>query len=220
MDNEFPSNSREQKVVREAPGEKKVEKVIQGEAVVRKKSLGRRFKETFVGGDTKGVMEYVTLDVLIPAAKDMVADAMTQGVERVLFGESRPRGRSFSRTPGSSPFGSATSHVAYNRYSSSGAGHRPGPDPREFGISRRARASHDFGEIVLPTRVEAEFVIDSLFNLVSQYEMATVADLYNLVGQTPEFTDEKWGWTNLQGSAPRRTRGGYILSLPRPEPLD
>ena len=87
-------------------------------------------------------------------------------------------------------------------------------------MSRRARASHDFDEIILASRVEAEEVIDRLFDLVSRYESATVADLYEMVGVTGNFTDDKWGWTNIRGAGVTRVRNGFLLDLPRPEPLD
>ena len=87
-------------------------------------------------------------------------------------------------------------------------------------MSRRARGSHDFADIILATRVEAEEVIDKLFSLVSQYEQATVGDLYEMLGVERSFTDEKWGWDDLRGAGVSRISSGYLLDLPRPIPLD
>jgi hypothetical protein len=87
-------------------------------------------------------------------------------------------------------------------------------------MSRQARARHDFDEIVLESRTEAEEVIDRLFDLVSRYESATVADLYELVGLASSHTDHKWGWTDLRGAGVSRVRGGYLLDLPDPHPLN
>lgn len=212
MENEFPGNShRSKKATHPEKEPKKVEKVVTSEPIRRKKPLGKRFVETFVGGDAKGVAGYVAFDVLIPAAKDMVADAMSQGVERMLFGEARSTSR---RGHGPRPGGSG-GYVSYNRYAPSSLR----PEPR-VGPSRRARATHDFDEIILATRVEAEEVIDRLFDLVSRYESATVADLYELVGVSGSYTDDKWGWTDIRGAGVTRVRNGYLLDLPRPEPLD
>jgi len=224
---DYPSNSNKARTDGEEdekkPGKaepKKVERVTSGEVVRRKKSLGKRFKETFVGGDTKGVMSYVFMDVLIPAAKDMVSDATSEAVQRMLFGDARSNRRNRNR---SHPNG----YVSYNRYGSgsSSSGSRPPWDrdrdrdePRN--VSRRARATHDFDEIILETRGEAEEVIDRLFDLVSRYESATVADLYELTGITGSFTDDKWGWSDIRGAGVTRVRGGYLLDLPKPEPLD
>lgn len=209
---EFPGNAS--KAEKEPdPDSKNVEKVVTGEVVRRKKPLGKRIKEIFVGGDARSVGNYVMFDVLVPAAKDTIADIVSQGIERMLFGEAR----STSRRTGFRPSGGSPGYVSYNRFSPSQPTRREEPRAQ---ISRRARASHDFDEIILSTRIEAEEVIDRLFDLVARYETATVADLYELVGVTGNYTDDKWGWTDIRGAGVTRVRNGYLLDLPRPEPLD
>lgn len=195
----------------------KIEPVVVGQVSRRKPSLGKRFKKTFVGGDAKGVWGYVVMEVLIPAAKDMMSDAISQGVDRTLFGDSRPRSR---RAGGSSPYGRVNYNAPYSRASREAPWHNSRDEQPRRSMSRSSRATHDFDDIVLETRGEAEEVIDRLFDLISKYDVATVSDLYELTGITGNFTDEKWGWTNLQGADVARVRGGYLLNLPRPEPLD
>jgi uncharacterized protein YerC len=87
-------------------------------------------------------------------------------------------------------------------------------------MSRQARATHNFDEVILPTRREAEEVLDFLHDLLTRYETVSVSDLYELVGETGNFTDEKWGWTDLAGASVSRVRDGYLLNLPRPVPID
>jgi hypothetical protein len=216
---DYPPNSRKSREPKVEPTlpepEKRAEKVVEGEVVRRKKPLGRRFTETFFSGSGRGVVSYIVLDVLLPAAKDTIADVVSQGIERMLFGEAR----SVSRRTGSRPSGSS-GYVSYNRYSSQPPSASRREDPRSTDISRRARATHDFDEIILATRAEAEEVIGRLFDIVSKYEAATVADLYELLGITSKFTDDRWGWTDIRGAGVTRVRNGYLLDLPRPEPLD
>lgn len=214
MEGEFPSNSKEKRTARPDKLEpKKVERIIEGEVIRRKKPLGRRFIEHFVGGDARGVWGFVTADVLIPAAKDAIADAFSQGIERALFGEARSSSRRNGRRPGDGPY------TNYGKFSRDPR-ERDRDRDRERSMSRRARAAHDFDEIILPTRVEAEEVIDRLFDLANKYETATVADLYDLVGIAGNYTDDKWGWSDIRGAGVVRVRNGYLLDLPRPEPLD
>ena len=200
---EFPPNSEASK--------KKIERVTSGDPVRKKKSLRKQFSETFVAGDMKSAVQYVMFDVLLPAAKDMVVEAGSAGIEKLIFGESRRRR---GATP---PQAGPTGYVSYNRYSGPMG---TGLNAAQRVISRQSRARHDFDEIVLDSRVEAEEVIDRLFDLVSRYESATVADLYELVGLASTHTDHKWGWTDLQGSGVSRVRDGYLLDLPDPEPLN
>lgn len=217
-ESEFPPNTHSKRVRDPKGEEKKVEKVVTGKVERRKKPLSRRFLEVFVQDDAQSVGHYILFDVLIPAAKDVIADVVSQGIERTLFGGSRSSGR----RPGFRS-GAPTGHVSYNRYSSTPPWNRDRRDePRD--ISRKSRASHDFDEIILATRNEATEVIDRLFELVSRYDQATVSDLYELVGIAGNFTDEKWGWTDIRGAGVTRisVRGEaqYLLDLPKPIQLD
>lgn len=211
MDNsEFPANNEASKsgpVV-----DKKIERVTSGEPTRKKKSLRRQFSETFVAGDMRGAVAYVILDVMLPAAKDMIVEAGSQGIERLIFGDSTRR-----RT-GRSPQAGATGYVSYNRMSGPTAASRVSGPARA--MSRSARSRHNFDEIVIESRTEAEEVIDRLFDLVSRYETASVADLYELIGISSTHTDHRWGWLDLHGAGVSRIRGGYLLDLPDPEPLD
>lgn len=211
----YPSNSRTGKEEPKEPKEpKNIEKVVSGRVIRRKKPLGRRFVETFIGGgDSASVWQYVLYDVLVPAAKDTVSDAVSQGIERMLFGESRGRNSPRSRA--------SSSYTSYQRYST------PSPlsrreDPRRDGrsISRQARATHDFDEIVLETRREVEDILDRMFAVIQKYEEISVSDLYEMLGVHAEFTDAKWGWTSLDNVGATKVRNGYLLDLPRPEPLN
>lgn len=208
---EFPSNKKS-----DQPPEKEVKQVtqvVQGEVIRRKKPLGKKFAETFFGGSSaKTAWSYVFADILVPGAKDVFLDVFNSGMERMVLGETRrSRGRMGGR-PGD------PSYVSYNRMS--GPTHRESHDTHRQQLSRRARANHDFDEIILPTRVEAEEVINRLYDLVSKYESATVADLYDLLGIDQKFVDDKWGWYELPGARVQRVRNGYLLDLPRPEPLE
>lgn len=200
---QYPPNSDKSKAV--PTEEKDIQQVTSAEPIRRKKGLGKQFRSTFLGGDAKSAMQYVVFGVLIPAAKDALADAGAQGIERLIFGESRSKRRT-ARPSG--PDG----YVGYNKISSTT---RPRPE-----LSRRARSTHDFDEIVLTSRTEAEEVIDQLFDIVARYNSVSVSDLYALVGVRSNHVDQKWGWTDLRGAGVARVRNGFLLDLPEPEPLD
>lgn len=216
MSEDYPSNSRNptKQPRPDKLEEKNVERVVKGDVVRRKRPLNKRMREVFVGeDDARNVWGHVFLDVMVPAVKDMVADAVSTGVERMLFGDSRSPSR---RGRQRSPYGQHN----YTPYSSHYASTRPvaREDPRT--MSRRGRTAHDFDEIILDSRAEAEEVIDGLMNLIAQYDIAQVSDLYTLVGIQPSFTDDKYGWTDLRGASVTRVRSGYLLDLPRPEVLE
>jgi hypothetical protein len=196
-----PSNSRKSKIQAEP---KVVEKVTVGEVTQRKKPLWQRVSGNMVVDDGPTVTQYIVFEVLLPAAKNMISDAVSQGVDRLMFGDSRPNSRNRTST--------GTSYTNYSKVTALR------PDRRE--LSPRAKASHDFDDIVIQTRGEAEEVLDKLRALVDQYEMATVSDLYDLVGVSGDFADDKWGWYDLRNAGVRPIRAGYLIVLPRPQALE
>lgn len=213
---DFPSNSqsrqrprREEQQAVVAP--KKVDKVVEGVVVQRKKPLGKRMREIFLGGDNRSVLEFVIQDVIVPNIRDMVFEAGQQGLERSLYGESQ----SFRRGIGPRP-GDPRRTTNYNGVT------RGGPRDRsnDRQMSQRARATHDFGELVISSRPEAEAVLDGMFEYLNNYEVVPVSVLYELAGVSGQFTDNRWGWTDLRSTTVRRVRDGWLLDLPRPEAID
>lgn len=204
--NKYPGNSHVSKS--EKATEKKVERVTSGEVIQRKQSLGKRIAEAFAGDDMHSVGSYLLFEVALPALKTTISDMVSQGIERMLFGGGPARSTSTRQ---------GATYTSYNRMYTGGSIVRR-EEPRT--LSRQARANHDFREIILMSRGEAEQVIDQLQALIDQYDVATVSDLYQLVGISGTFAEEKWGWTDLRQAHVRRIREGYLLDLPRPVPLD
>lgn len=179
--------------------EKKVEKVISGNVKTREKSLGKKFSDTFLGDDLDSVKGYIIFDVIIPAIKDTISNVVSNGIEMLLFGETRGRKKGDNN------------YVSYSNYYKK--------EKRSSNTS--SKSVHNFRDIILETRGEAEDVLSSLIDIAYEYGSASVADLYDLVGVTGSFTDNRYGWTNLAGAKVNRARGGgYIIDLPRVEELD
>lgn len=206
---EFPPNSKKKALESGAAAaeDRKIEQVTKSEATLRKKPLGRKFVDTFFGSDLKSVMHYVLSDVLAPAAKDMIVEAGSQGLERMIFGDTSPRRRSVG---GVTP----TGHINYNRMGRQAPRGSSGPP------QGRVRTRHAFDEVVLQSRAEGQEVLSRMYDILSRYESVTVSDLYELVGLRGDHTDLKWGWTDLHGASVDRLRnGGFLLDLPQPEAL-
>lgn len=206
---EFPPNSHKanEKGSKEATPKKSIEKVVQGEVTQRKKPLGRRFKEIFVGGEFKSAARYIATDVLLPAFRNMIVDATTKGIERMMYGDEAPR-----RRRGYSE--SRTSRVSYNAPVNRHLSERPA-----YRGDSRPRPKQDIGEIVLTTRDEAELVVERMTDIADKFDVVSVADLYELVGLPTTHVDNKWGWSGLHDVNVRQVREGYLIDLPLVEPL-
>lgn len=179
---------------------KKLEKVVKGNVKTRKKSSIRKFADDFIAEDAKNIKSYVVLDVLIPALKKAVSDIVTNGIDMILYGES-----------GSNKKRSNSSYVSYRDYS----------DRRDDRYrDNRTRTGYGYDDLILDTRGEAEEVLSRMDELIETYGVATVADLYDLVGKSCNYTDNKYGWTNIRNSEAVRVRDGYLLQLPKALPIN
>jgi len=215
MTNEFPSNSKRPVQPKVDPEtEKKIESVIANPVTVRKKSLLKRFTNIFVGGDSKSVLNYVVVDVIVPQIKEMIVEGTTQGFERLVYGESRPgHRRGYSARPGGGP-------TPYNRYAVRGNNPlgRAGAPDRPSVVEPRSQSVDD---LLFATRIEAETTLERMYDLLQTYESVSIADLNSLVERSSSYTDQKWGWTNLSGCRifHDRRADGYVLELPPTVPI-
>lgn len=192
---EFKPNSHKSKELA-APEEKKVEKVVQGVVKAKKKNGIDKLKDNFISEDAHNIKTYVVMDVLIPAVKKAICDIVKNGVDMILYGDS---GRGDRRRP--------SEYVSYDRrYSDRGY---------DRDRAARARAGYSYDDVILETRGEAEDVLARMDELIERYGMVSVADLYDLVGITGNYTDNKYGWTNIRNAEPVRVRDGYMLRLPK-----
>jgi len=196
----FQPNSHKSKQEKE----KKVEKVVQGTVTTRKKSLGKKFSETFLGDDIENVKGFIVFDVIVPTIKDTISNVVSSGIDMLLFGEAR--GSNTRRQGGKS-------YVSYSNYYDNKRDRKP---------VNTQRGTHDFRDIILETRGEAEEVLSNMVDILYDFNEVSVADLYDLCGiSNSNWTDNKYGWTDLSGACVKRARGGgYIIDLPRAEQIN
>jgi hypothetical protein len=198
---EFPSNSNH-------PKRDDVSKVVTNDVIIRKPSLGKRFKTVFFKGDSRSSLEYVAQDILIPAAKDMIVDAIESIARSIFYGPDMPQHRR-----GRQPFRSQQTRVSYGAYSS-----KP-PQPKRPGRMPAPTQRASLDDVILTTRAEAEDVLNRLEQIIDRYEFATVSDLYDLLGITTNHAEERLGWSSVRHTSIVRVREGYLLSLPDPEQI-
>lgn len=199
---EYKSNSHRSK--NENRDNKKVEKVVSGKARVKKKSGISKLKDNLISEDVDSVKSYAITDVLIPAAKKAISDIVTNGIDMILYGETRSKKGSNS-----------ISYVSYDRFS--------GRDSRSSRNSSSYRQSsyYTYDDIVLDSRGEAEEVLRQMDAIIEEFDVVSVADLYDLVGISRNFTDQRYGWDNLSDARVERLRdGGYMLRMPRAKTID
>ena len=195
---EYKSNSHKSKALTKNEPTKKVVKPI-AKATTKKKN---KLAETFISEDASNIKSYILMDVLVPAIKKAVIDIVTDGISMLFYGDTSHGNRRSS---------TSASYISYNRYSD-----RDRRDDRT--LYGRSRYSYD--DIILQSRGEAEEVLDRMSEMIDTYGIVSVADMYDLVGIATNYTDNKYGWTNLRNAEPIRVSNGYMLKLPKAGPID
>lgn len=199
--NEYQGNSHKSKeeVSREVTPAKKVQQVAAGKP--RRKNEVRKLADAFITEDVHSVKDYIIQEVLLPAAKKAISEMVSSGIDMLLYGEAKSKNRSRNE-----------SRVSYTKYYER---------ERDYDRGTRTRArGYDYDDIILDTRREAEEVLDRMQDLIDNYGMVSVADLYDLVGINGSYTDNKYGWTHLRSADVQRVRDGYLLKLPKALPFD
>lgn len=200
MANEYQPNSHKYKKEQAELAEnkpKKAEKVVTGQVRIKKKN---KLTDVFISEDAKNVKSYALMEVLVPALKKAVVDIVTDGVNMIFYGEKGRRSSGIDR-------------ISYRQYSDPRNTPRVGPT--------RPNSVYDYDKITLESRSEAEAVLTGLDDMIETYGRATVADLYDLIGVSHNFTDNAYGWYNLsEARAVPALGGGFTLRLPKVTPIE
>lgn len=198
MAEEYKSNSHRSKEQGREPMEtKKIEKVVTGAVRQRKKSGLSKAGNIFMPGDVDSVKSYILMDVLVPSIKRAISDIVCNGIN-MLLGEP-------TRGKGGNGIGAKVSYRQYYR----------DPDERRDYARPRAQAQYSYDDIIFDNRGDAEEVLYRMEELLERFDVVSVADLFDMAGISCNYTDNKYGWTDLHSAHVERVRDGYIINLPR-----
>lgn len=193
---EYKSNShksRREKIKTEQP-EKRVEKVVSGSVKTKKRNGLRKLTNVFIPEDVDNVKSYIFEDIVVPAVKDIILDAV-----KAVLGTNGKNGRK-----------STASKVSYRKYY----------DPAEQPRKRNSSSICDYDDIFFDTRSEAENVLGAMDEILAAYKIVRVADYFDLAGIDGPWTGNDYGWTDLRMAKIIYTRDGYTIKLPNAYALD
>lgn len=195
---EFPNKSEE------IPAKKKITAVVSGAKKVERPAT-RRFFDFLFAESPKHLGAKVVQDVVVPRVKAGFEEAFNSFLSGMLWGDgaSRPVGN-IVRGAVLRGGGTNYSHIT---------------QPQSITQARQAsvgRSSGNYQDLVLPTQEFAESLLANMFELLNEYRVVAVADLYELAGITSEISDNAYGWSTLDGARISKVRDGYLLEFPRP----
>jgi hypothetical protein len=198
-----------------APKERpKMEKLVDIQPKKVKRGLFGRLVAGIVGPEgIPSIGAYVNDEIIKPAIKNIIVDAVTSGINMVMYGDrgTPSRGRHSSHSGRREPYRPSTNYNT--RYSNSQ------PEPRDRVISRTPR--HGVTEYVIEDRYDAAHVLTSLTEYADKYDTVSIAEYYDLIGVDTKFTDNSYGWTidTIVDARIVPVRGGYVIKFPPVEVL-
>lgn len=172
-------------------------------------SIGTTVARSIFADSLKGVGNYVLHDLILPGIRDMIQSVVVGGIERALYGESAPR--PYRPYAGYSSPARQTRPTGWTSRTNYGA-----PSPTQTVNSSERPPS--WADLVVPSRQEAEDVLQALLDLSERYGSASVGDLFSLAGMSTTHTDESWTWSpdDVNKGQVQMRREGYAFGLPTP----
>lgn len=186
-----------------------VKKVVKGKVKVKKKSEISKIANTMISEEVKSIKEYAIYEVVIPVIKDTITQLVKGSIDMLFYGEVRS---SSSRRSSSS----GASKVSYSSYYDDRYDRRDRrPD------DRRVAQRYSYDDITFTHREDAKEVLDRMDEIIEQYGVVRVADLFEMAGVTGNgHTDQNYGWTDITSATIERDRyNEYYINLHRPSPI-
>ena len=198
---EYTNNSFKAKEEKKERTEKQA--VVSKTPKTRKKSEIQKAAGLFISEDASTVKEHLIQDVVIPTAKDLIVNVITDAVNIIFWGSTRRKSGSGSRIGYASRFDEVR-------------------DPRDRDRDRRRdRTAIEYDDIIFDNRGDAEAVLANMDACLEQYGTVTVLDLFDFAGVTTHnYMADRYGWKNLSTAEVRRIRDGFVIDLPRAFPID
>ena len=199
---EYPSNSFRAKMQQQTEPEAKVEKVVSGTVKTKSKSGITKFTDIFFASDIASVKTYIWQEILVPAFRRTLSEVMKNGTDMLIFSDAEKRKK---ETPA-------------NRYSYRNYYDRP-EESRRDSYRQQTRSGYSYNDVIFDNRGDAEEVLNRMDELIDKFGIVSVADLYDMAGITGNYTDNKYGWTDISNAKAVRVQDGYVLKLPRAMPI-
>lgn len=187
------------------PPKKKVEAVIPPGSKRVERPATRRFFDFLFAESPKDLARKVGRDVVVPRLKAGVEEAFNNFLAGMLWGGNSNRPNSMIQ--GTVLRAGGTSYSAVSTQAAMLAARGALPVSASTG---------SYQDLVVPTQQFAETLLANMYDLLNQYRVVAVADLYEAAALTPAPADNSYGWTNLDAARISKVRDGYLLELPRP----
>lgn len=189
-----------------------------GSAIRPKKSLGQKFKETFIKEDIADVRDYIVWDIIVPRIGQAINDIICGASTRIFVGGGVQPSSNLRREHG----------VTRPNRDYAGVSSRRGPRPVGYS-NQTSQPSRPANYEVLDLTFRAEDyaqlqqAFDQTIDYLDTYGQVSIDTYADILSEHfdniphPNYTAQSWGWTSLtNASIINAVGGGYFLKMPRP----
>jgi hypothetical protein len=166
----------------------------------------RRFFDFVFADSPKELLKRVAINVIVPRAKAGLEEAANSFLSGMLWGDASKRPAS-NIIQGTVIRGGSVNYAALSNSQNPSMLAAKAAGPSSAG---------NYKDVVFGSLADAEIVLANMYELLNEYRIVAVGDLYELAGQPTTPSDNAYGWTALDGARISQVARGYVLELPRP----
>ena len=170
------------------------------------------WSKVFVGikpASGQTMKSFIFDEIVTPLIQRAVVEGVTGAINYLVKGDA------YADRKATNSFGK--SYINYNGISSG----KPSSNGGQYVYSGK-NSGMEIENVWFESRVDAQRVLDEMMGIIAQYDILTVNGFYDLIGRTSliDPSNEKFGWSDLRNAYITGARGGWIIHLPRPMPID
>lgn len=184
----------------------KFKKVIDSDVKISKHNPRTKLSDVFIAKDIHSVGYTLVDDILIPEIKKILDSLVSNGFHMLLYGEPNRTKPKNGSLPGAK--------IAYQNFYSEGK------SAIATTKTNKITSYTEYDRMIFSSKEEAETILDIMNESIETYGQVSILDLYDMVGISSMYASDNYGWKNLSKAYSERCADGYILRLPKAQPLN
>ena len=207
---QYPSNTLKERNKQTQKKEKPDLKcVVSGKSKPVPQSL---WSKVFVGikpASGQTMKSFIFDEIVTPLIQRAVVEGVTGAINYLVKGDA------YADRKGINSLGK--SYINYNGISSG----KSNANGSQYVYSGK-NSGMEIENVWFESRVDAQRVLDEMQNVIANYDILTVNGFYDIIGRTNiiDPSNEKFGWSDLRNAYITASRGGWVIHLPHPMPID
>ena len=207
---QYPSNTLKE---RNKQAQKKEKPELKCVVSGKSKPVPQSFwSKVFVGikpASGQTMKSFVFDEIVTPLIQRAVVEGVTGAINYLVKGDA------YADRKNNNSFGK--SYINYNGISSG----KSNANGSQYVYSGK-NSGMEIENVWFESRVDAQRVLDEMQSVIAGYDILTVNGFYDIIGRTNiiDPSNEKFGWSDLRNAYITASRGGWVIHLPHPIPID